>query len=111
MTQSRVKHPPVPPPPGSILLTVAEAAHELRCSVATVYREIAHGKLTTRKVRYKTFVHRDDLHDYLESAKRRVRPAEEMSVSPGLSRQRISLRAAGLIGDDDFRFKRRPKRS
>ena len=84
------------------LMTVAEVARELRVSPATVYREIADGKLAIRQVRRKSFVHRADLDAYLKAARREVQPVD--STAPQQSRRRISLKATGLIGDDDFGY-------
>lgn len=93
-----------PAPANVILLTIPEVAHELRCSVATVYREIAGGKLATRRIRGKTNVHRDDLAAYLEAARRELRPADDHAPEP-MSRRRLSLKAAGLIDGDDFGYR------
>ena len=88
------------------LLTIPEVAEELRCSVATVYREIADGKLATRNIRRKKNVHRDDLDAYLRAAREQLRPASE--VAPlALSPRRISLRESGMIDDDDFGYRGR----
>jgi excisionase family DNA binding protein len=79
-------------------------AWRLDCSVDTVYREIADGRLVIRKIRGKTRIHRDDVAAYLREAARRHAGAPP-AAHPG----RISLKAAGLIdGDEDFVY--RPRR-
>ena len=93
-----------PAPAGIALMTIAEAAHELRCSPATVYREITSGKLAARRIRRKLFVHRDDLAAYLSAARIEYRPPDE-SAPPPLSRRQVSLRDAGLIDGDDFGYR------
>jgi excisionase family DNA binding protein len=95
---------PVPPPPGAELLRVEHVAHVLDVSVATVYREIADGRLAVRKIRDRTRIHRDDLDAYLRAARQQQRP-EAVAMPP--TPARISLREAGLIDDDDFAPKRR----
>lgn len=89
-------------PPEILLLTIAEVAEVLRCCPATVYREIADGKIETRKIRRKRYVHRDDLATYLEASRCADRPAEEVTEEVRTTRRRMSLKAMGLIGDDDF---------
>jgi excisionase family DNA binding protein len=83
------------------LLTIPEVAEELRCCVATVYREIAAGTLPTRKIRRKRFVHRADLTAYLEAARQTDRPEAEVPA-PKTTPRRVDLKDSGLIGDDDF---------
>lgn len=87
------KYKPTPAPDGATILTIPEVAHELRCSVATVYREISEGKLVTRKVRGKTYVHRQDIAAYLEAARQELRPADDDA------RDKPSLRLTALIAD------------
>ncbi|SIN97774.1 DNA binding domain-containing protein, excisionase family [Singulisphaera sp. GP187] len=91
-------------PVDAILLTLPETAHELRCSSATVYREIHAGKLAARRIRRKLFVHRDDLNAYLSAARVEYRPAAE-TAALALTRRQVSLRDAGLIDGDDFGYR------
>jgi excisionase family DNA binding protein len=96
---------PTPPPDGAILLTFPEVAWTLRCSVSHVYREVAAGRLATRKSGRKAFVHVDDLREYLRSIRRVERPQESEEEAP--TRDRVSLRAAGLWDGDDFGAKKK----
>ncbi len=79
-----------------ILLTYCEAGRELRCSAATVAREVAEGKLAFRLIRRRRFIHRDDLDAYLRAVRCRLRPEAPDEYEP---RDRVSLRAAGWDGD------------
>src|SRR4051812_35239982 len=91
---------PTAPPEGAELLRVEHVAHRLDVSIATVYREIAEGKLATRKIRSNIRIHVEDLAAYLRAARRQERP--EAATAPTTSPERISLLQAGLIdpGDD-----------
>jgi excisionase family DNA binding protein len=103
MTAKATTPTPAPPPSGAILLTFPETAWTLRCSVSHVYREVAAGRLATRKSGRKAFVHVDDLAGYLEAIRRIERPTE---VEPAPTNARLSLRASGLWDGDDFGAKR-----
>ncbi len=79
---------PAEPPAGLELLSVEHAAWLLGCSVATVYREIADGRLAHRRVRRLLRVHRDDVRAYLEgpapaAGRRRMPPRRR--PGPGVS--------------------------
>jgi excisionase family DNA binding protein len=91
------------------LLTVAEAANELRCSIATVYREIAEKHLAYHKVRGKRLIHRDDLAEYIENCRRGGGPAPEV-LTYTASKRKLSDAARELMGDDDFEVKPRPRK-
>ncbi len=91
---------------GSGLLTYAEAALELRCSAATVAREVAEGRLAFRALRRRRFIHRDDLEAYLRASRRLERP-EAPEHFPSST---ASLRAMGWSGKDHG-SKKRPKTS
>ncbi len=99
---------PVRPPDGAILLTYPEAAWILRCSVSHVYREIAAGKLATRRSGRKAFIHREDLDAYLAAIRHVERPAEQGASASAA--ERISLRASGLWDGDDFGRSRQRRR-
>jgi excisionase family DNA binding protein len=91
------------------LLTVAEVAAELRCSIATVYREIADKHLAHRKVRNKRLVHRSDLDAYIANSLAANEPTPEIPTYTA-ARRKLSKQALELMGDDDFEVKPRARR-
>ena len=105
MSKAESKYKPTAPPEGATLLTIPEVAHELRCSVATIYREIGSGKLVTRKVRGKTYVHREDIAAYIEAARQELRPAAD-AASEKPSHRLTALIADGLVErGEDFGYR------
>ncbi len=92
---------------GSGLLTYAEAALELRCSAATVAREVAEGRLAFLVLRRRRFIHRNDLDAYIRAARHLTRPDDSR---PAPVPSAVSLRAAGWSGKDHG-LKTRPKPS
>lgn len=91
------------------LLTVSEVAAELRCSIATVYREIAERHIVYRKVRGKRLVHRDDLATYLEKARSTTEPIPQIPTYTATKRV-LSAKARELIGTDEFEVKPKPRK-
>lgn len=91
------------------LLTVAEVARELRCSVATVYREMDERHIVYRKVRKKRLVHRDDLASYIDRSRSTTDPIPNVPTYT-VTKRILSEQAQALIGDDDFEVKPKPRK-
>lgn len=92
------------------LLTVPEAAEELRCSIATVYREIAENHLAYHQVRGKKLISRADLAEYLNRSRMTCTPASEIPTYTAAKRK-FSEAARSMFSTENFDVKPKPRKS